>query len=230
VADELDTADQVYGMGVFPYEGLWLGMLELYDTYHGIIDVQLAHSRDGLRWERLPIRQPIILRGEEGTWDSMGIRTSCRPIIRDNEVYIYYDGMNAKHSDKDNMRMSIGLAWWRLDGFVSRSAEAEGEILTRPFRCEADQLHVNCRTAGGSISAEVLTVDAQSDDQLNSTKVAEGYSKEDCIPFDGDSVDAELLWQGERNLEPFKGQVIRLKFYLSYADLYAFQLKCWYLH
>ena len=223
-ADELDVTDQVYGMGVFPYEGMWLGMLELYDTYHGIIDVQLAHSRDGLRWERLPIRQPIIPRGEEGAWDSMGIHTSCHPIIRDNEVHIYYDGMNARHSDKDN-RTSIGLASWWLDGFISRSAEAEGEILTRPFHCEADQLHVNCRAVGGSLFAEVLTVDSQSDDQLNSTKVAEGYSKEDCIPFDDDSVDAEMLWKDGRNLAPFKGQVIRLKFYLSYADLYAFQLK-----
>ena len=71
---------------------------------------------------------------------------------------------------------------------------------------------------------EVHSVDTESGDQLNSTSVAKGYSADDCIPFfDRDSVDAEILWQGQRNLAPFKGRVIRLKFHLAYADLYAFQ-------
>jgi len=225
-ADELDTTDQVYGMGVFPYEGMWLGMLELYDTHIGAIDLQLAHSRDGLRWERLPMRQPILPRGEEGEWDAMGLHTSCHPMVRDNELRLYYDGMNARHGDRENIRNSIGFATWRLDGFLSRRAEAEGQVLTRPFRCEADHLHVNCRAKpGGVLFVEVRKVDEHSDDQLNSTKLAEGYGKDECVPFEDDSVCGEIIWKGEKNLAPFKGQVIRLKFHLSYADLYAFQLR-----
>jgi hypothetical protein len=38
-ADELDPTDQIYAMGAFPYEDMWLGMLEVYDTRIGAIDV-----------------------------------------------------------------------------------------------------------------------------------------------------------------------------------------------
>lgn len=224
-ADELDSTDQIYGMGVFPYAGIWLGMLEVYDTHIGAIDVQLAHSRDGLRWERLPLRQPILPRGEEGAWDAMGIHTSCRPVVEGDELHLYYDGMDSRHGARSRI-MSIGRASWRLDGFVSRRAETEGEVLTRPFRCVGERLFVNCcARPEGTLRVEVRTVDTESDDQLNSTRVAEGYAAEDCTPFDDDAVDAEMRWEGERNLAPFKGRIIRLKFCLSYADLYAFQFR-----
>ena len=223
-ADELDPTDQIYGMGAFPYEDMWLGMLEVYDTRIGAIDVQLVHSRDGLRWERLPMREPILPRGEEGTWDAMGIHTSCRPIIGDDCVLLYYDGMAGRHSARTSAK-SIGLASWRLDGFISRRAHQEGEVLTLPFRCEGNRLFVNCcAKPEGALRVEVHSVDTESGDQLNSTSVAKGYSAADCISFfDRDSVDAEILWQGQRNLASFKGRVIRLKFHLSYADLYGFQ-------
>ena len=224
-ADELDPTDQIYGMGAFPYEGMWLGMLEVYDTHIGAIDIQLVHSRDGLRWERLPMRQPILPRGEEGAWDAMGIHTSCRPIVEGDHMHLYYDGMDARHGAGSRI-MSIGRASWRLDGFVSRRAEAEGEVLTRPFRCEGERLFVNCcAKPEGALRVEVRTVDTESDDQLNSTRIAEGYAAEDCVPFDDDATDAEILWQDGRSLAPFRGRVIRLKFCLAYADLYAFQLR-----
>ena len=224
-ADELDHTDQIYGLGAFPYEDMWLGMLELYDTPRGVVDLQLVYSRDGLHWERLPMREPILPRGEEGEWDGMGHYTSCHPFVVDDQLHLYYDGMNGRHSARNRIR-SIGLAQWRLDGFISRRAEVEGEVLTRPFRCAADQLHVNCSAKlDGALRVEVRTVDVDSDDQLNSTQVAEGYGKDDCIAFEDDSVDARILWQGGKDLAPFKGQVIRLKFCLSYADLFSFQLR-----
>ena len=225
-ADELDPTDQIYGMGVFPYEGMWLGMLEVYDSRIGVIDIQLTHSRDGLNWQRFALRDPILPRGEEGAWDAMGIHTSCRPMVVDGQVRLYYDGMEARHSSHSG-RNGIGLASWRLDGFVSCCAQAEGEVLTRPFRCEAERLFVNCNAKpDGVLRVEVRVVDVASDDQLNSTRTAEGFAAEDCTAFsDDDSTDVEILWGDGVNLAAFKGQVIRLKFHLSYADLYAFQLR-----
>ena len=92
--------------------------------------------------------------------------------------------------------------------------------------CPTASSFVNCcAKPEGALRVEVRVVDTESDDQLNSTRVAEGYAAEDCVPFDDDSIDAEVLWQDGRNLAPFRGRVIRLKFCLAYADLYAFQLK-----
>ena len=224
-ADELDPTDQIYGMGVFSYEGMWLGLLEIYDTRIGAIDIQLAHSRDGLHWQRLPMRQPILPRGEEGAWDSMGIHTSCRPLIEGDRLHIYYDGMSGRHSAR-RARKCIGRASWRLDGFISRSAQQQGEVLTRPFRCSGERLFVNCNARPeGSLKVEVIGVDSQSDDQLNSARTAAGYGPNDCTPFaDADAVDAEIRWRDHRTLAPFKDRIIRLKFHLSYAALYAFRI------
>ena len=230
--DEADPegVEHLYGMGVFPYEGMWLGTLEVYDDDRGVMELQLAHSRDGLEWQRLPTREPLIPWGEEGAFDHSIIHTSVRPFVKDGRIWMYYDGTNDHHhaiydwhTPSEGQFGAIGLATWRLDGFVSRSAYNEGYVLTRPFHCEGDRLLVNARVAPrGVLAAEVLEVDTASNDQFNSTKTAEGYSKEDCVAFEDDSVETEIKWGEGKNLAPFQGKVIRLRFHLSYTDLYAF--------
>ena len=58
--DELDTND-FYGMQVFRYEDYFLGMLWLYDDDQWeTIDVELAWSHDGIRWQRHPQRPKFL--------------------------------------------------------------------------------------------------------------------------------------------------------------------------
>ena len=76
-----DAADppslEIYGMSVFKHEGLYLGLPWTFHTYPeealsrggGTIDVQLAASRDGRRWERVGDRQPFIPLGPPGSVD-----------------------------------------------------------------------------------------------------------------------------------------------------------------
>ena len=52
----------------------------------------------------------------------------------------------------------------------------------------------------------------------------QGYSRQECALFDGDSVDHSVTWREKLSLEELKGQVIRLKFYLRDASLYAFSI------
>ena len=73
---------EFYGMPVFRYEGLYLGLPWAYHTHPeesytrmaGSADVQLASSRDGIKWERVGDRAPFIPLGPPGTLDQgMGL-------------------------------------------------------------------------------------------------------------------------------------------------------------
>ena len=58
---------QFYGMSVCLYEGLYLGGLWAYRPgSDGHIDTQLACSLDGIRWERVANRSPLLTVGRAG--------------------------------------------------------------------------------------------------------------------------------------------------------------------
>ena len=171
------------------------------------------------------MRVPFIPWGQDGMFDHSMIHTSVRPFVKDGKIYLYYDGTAEHHSAGQRQKGAIGLATWRLDGFVSRTAHKEGFILTRPFVCQGERLFVNAHVKpAGLLLTEVLKVDTASDDQMRSTKIAEGYAKDGCVPFVADVVDGEIVWANGRNLAPFKGKVIRLKFHLIHTDLFAFRI------
>ena len=95
----------------------------------GPIDAQLVSSRDGFDWDYPDaIRTPIIPRGESGTFDTgMIMGTAIEPIITEDEIHWYYTGTVHTHgAQMKDRHKEIGLAKWRLDGFVSLDADAEG--------------------------------------------------------------------------------------------------------
>jgi hypothetical protein len=52
----------------------------------------------------------------------------------------------------------------------------------------------------------------------------EGWTAEECIPFQGDKLDYPVRW-GNKKLSDLQGKTIRLRFQLSDATLYAFDVK-----
>ena len=50
----------------------------------------------------------------------------------------------------------------------------------------------------------------------------QGFSRQDCALFDGDSVQHRVTWREKLSLEELKGRDVRLKFYLRGASLYSF--------
>ncbi|NLC67840.1 MAG: hypothetical protein GX754_03425 [Clostridiaceae bacterium] len=91
--DELDTP-RFYGITTCIYQGMYIGLLQVLNSsgnkrYMGnirngegdTIDVQLAFSRDGIRWERLANRPNFIPRGYIGSYDGGMILGSNIPII-----------------------------------------------------------------------------------------------------------------------------------------------------
>jgi len=234
VADDLDPdATQIYGMPVFPYQGMYIGLAWIYNArwfkYGGYsdrrmyevekdspctIDVQLAWSWDLINWTRPPKREQFIPRGKKGEFDSGMIYTARAPVQVGDELYFYYGGWDGPHNDP-KAQANIGLAILRLDGFCSmRAGDEEGRLITRREVFHVPQATINARTEkDGYVTAEILDED---DNVLN------GFSREECIPFTGDSVRHVLKWRkGELDESQREGDK-KLRFYLKRAELYSY--------
>lgn len=234
VADDLDPdATQIYGMPVFPYQGLYLGQPwiycarylkygeystnRLYENQEGsprTMEVQIAWSWDLINWTRPAVREQFIPRGAKGEWDSGMIVTARAPVIVNDQLYFYYGGCDGLHDDK-RVNAAIGLATLRLDGFCSmRAGDAEGWLLTRrePFREPA--VTINARTTGnGFVTAEILD---------RRGRVLPGCSRQDCLAFSGDGVRQVLKWKTPQFPEDRKADDYRIRFWLKNAELFSY--------
>ena len=229
---------EFYGMAGFCYGNQFLGFLPVFDIvvhvakakdgegtggvgveqspWDGPIEAQLAHSRDGLVWNRFKDRSPIIPRGERGSFDAGCILCSAdRPVIVGDEVWHYYTGINTTHGGPIPPKTCvIGRVVWRLDGFVSLDAGPfEGWVQTLPMGISGSHLIVNADASGGKLVVEVLSESGES---------IEGYGADDCTPISSDNVRHSVTW-GEREQLP-RDRPICLRFHMRDTDLYSFSL------
>ncbi len=233
-ADDLDPdATQVYGMPVFPYQGLYIGQAWIYNArwmkttgysdqgmYEAerdspcTMDVQLAWSWDLINWTRPPQREPFIPRGKKGEFDSGMIYTAIAPVQMGDELWFYYGGWDGPHNGR-NSKANIGLAKLRLDGFCSmRAGDTEGWFVSRRERFRVPKVTINARVRpGGYVAAEIV-------DTAN--KPIPGFTRKDCVPFTGDSVRHVLTWKTTALPEDQIGGDKKFRFYLKNADLYSY--------
>ena len=105
----------------------------------------------------------------------------------------------------------------RMDGFVSLHAPPSGgEMITKPIRFTGRNLELNfSASAAGSVRVEILhgQVDL----------AVEGYGMSDCIQLLGDDLDRTVRWTHGPDVSPLSGELVRLRFSLHDADVYAFQ-------
>ena len=174
----------VYNMGVFRYEGLYIGMPALYHAtgpvpnYPNTVGfhlIQLVCSRDLQTWLRLGDRRTFIgpSRLDSGAYDLTQILPPSAPVIRGDELSFYYTGLKWRGSftyvgkfpngkyvpvrGKDRAGGAVCLAVLRRDGFVSLDADDKpGTIETQHFRVAAGNLHVNANVFDGELRVEVL--------------------------------------------------------------------------
>ncbi len=233
--DELDPPF-LYDLTVVPYQGIYIGFLHMYYAVNAgyktgpriwkdgrigkpeQMDVQLAWSRDGIRWERHPQRPTFLENGVWGIDPDWGMITVSQGIVeRGDKLYIYYLGYEGLHWDP-NLKVSFCLATLRRDGFVSLGTPTIGYMLTKPLLCPGGRLHLNAKTAdGGYTRAAVRSGDGVDDGQwLPSWGFDEGSV------FTGDSTDAMMGWTDHEDFHDLKGRAVRLHFWLKEAELYSF--------
>jgi hypothetical protein len=233
-ADDLDPdVTQIYGMPVFPYQGLYIGQPWIYNARYfrfgeysveklheaqndspRTMDVQLAWSWDLVNWTRPSERSEFIPRGAKGTWDSGMIVTARAPAIVGDQLYFYYGGCDGVH-DQPRVRAAIGLATLRLDGFCSmRAGETEGWLITRREPFHEPAITINARTTSdGFVTAEIL-------DRHN--RVVPGFARQDCLAFTGDSIRYVLKWKTGQFAAEQTRTDYKIRFWLKAAEIFSY--------
>ena len=184
----------------------------------GMVEPQLAVSRDGLNWKRYP--RPAYL--PIGEHEGFPVR---RPYLahgmarRGTEIY-QYSYTRASYHDPwtdDAPKAVTHRLSQRLDGFVSlRAPYTGGSFTTRPLTFTGNQLVLNIDT-GATGYAQVGILD-------ETGNAIPGYELEDCVYINTNSVDHTVEWLGKgADVSALAGKVVRLRFRMRGTDLYALQ-------
>jgi len=90
-------------------------------------------------------------------------------------------------------------------------------VVTKPFELHRSKLQINVDAKNGEVSVEVLD---------EAGKPMPGFTQDEAKLFKAvDDLRLQPRWKGQSDLAALKGKVVRLKFHLKNAKLYAFQLK-----
>jgi hypothetical protein len=184
----------------------------------------IVTSRDGVSWNYhwVYAGKPLVPRGPASAWDKDMIFPTARIVTHQDKHWIYYGGNNERHgcAEKNvwfSRQGSIGLAWLRLDGFVARAAgDTPGVLTTKPFTLEGSALELNAVVEPrGLLRVEVL------DEAGKPLPGLSGAAAPQFGPLD--DLRFRPTWKDRPDLASVRGRVVRLRFHLKEARLYAFQ-------
>jgi len=229
-----------YGMTVSPHQGGFIGVAQIYDTVSGHMWCELAHSRDGIDWQREPRREPFIPIGPAGAWDSgmVGYTAAGGPAPVGDDWYFYYTGNNWTHHFKltafpergrmwqiGGVRLKRGrwVGYWtgaqRTDSApspagrgVSAAWANRGELLTRPFRFNGTTIHLNADARRGRVTVGVCDAEG---------RPLAGFGPEQAVPLQGDGVQLPLAYGAGSTLASLRGRTIRLRLHLESAAVFG---------
>ena len=176
-------------------------------------DVVLMTSRGGNRYDRTFMESFIRPGIGLQNWVSRSNYPALNTVITGpTEMSIYVNQDYAQPTA--HLRRYI----LRLDGFGSVNAGYNGgEMITKPLTFEGDKLLINYATsAAGEIKVEI---------QNEEGEVIPGFSADECQLIIGNEIDRNVSWGKDKNLNDLAGKVIRLRFLMKDADLYALKFE-----
>lgn len=191
---------------------------------YGMLEVQLAVSRDGVKWTR-PERAAYIPPGLPDEWDRWYTVAAPGLVRRGSHVYQYYYSSGRLHDSavlrpeyakSATQEGGVGVVRQRVDGFVSADADHRGGWLTTPpvvFRGGRLRLNVDTGSAG---TAFVEMRDAGG-------RPIPGFTLADCEEVGGNFIDQAVYWKGSADVSALVGRAVRVHVRMTRAKLYAFQ-------
>lgn len=188
----------------------------------GLLEVQLAVSRDGIHWQR-PSREPYFPTGMADEWDRW-LNVMCPGYVRrGNYIYQYYMSSGRTHDsvvvraeyDYVTDLGGIGLLRQRVDGFISADADHRGGWIETPLIAfTGNRLRLNIDTgAMGTAFVELRDADGNP---------IPGFTLADCEEIGGNYIDQTVYWKGNHDVSPLAGKPVRIYFKLIRAKLFSF--------
>ena len=184
----------------------------------GVVETEVAVSRDGEHWTRYP-RPVYIGLGEHGGRILHMAYMAEGMVRRGNEIWQYYLGDDHYHSwiVRTPTHRAIFRVVQRLDGFVSADAAYTGGMMeTRPFIFSGKSLELNVKTeATGSVQVGF--------EDPGGAPIP-GYSVDDCVYLNTDELAAKVAWlKAGSDVSSLAGKPVRLVFRMRGAKLFSFQ-------
>lgn len=187
----------------------------------GQVETQLAVSRDGRQWTRLPAPGYVPVGEYEGrhlhqVYMAEGL------IRRGDEIWQYFYGQEEYHSpvNKNPAGNGVYRTVQRLDGFVSADTPYDrlGTLVTRPLEFSGSRLVLNIDTGGLGYAQVALADEAGAE--------IPGYALDDCVYINGDFVRKEVEWLGKgADVSPLAGKPVRVVIRSRNTRLFALQFR-----
>lgn len=193
----------------------------IYHRSADTVDLRLASSHDGLRWQFVQ-QQPFIANGDAGSGCEgsiyagrgtvpLGKATWAFPVA----CYPRTHNMYFHPTPQEPTQGGIRLAMLREDGYMALEAESAGEFWTQPATFTGSRLLINCwGVKGARIKVEISDREG---------KPFPGFALEDCDGLDGEQLWTPMSWRGATDVSSLRGQLLRVRFDLRRVRLHAFQ-------
>jgi len=226
---------QIYSLNDWIYEGVHFALMSVYEhpdappmkltgmDYHkrherDVMTFYIGTSRDGDSWDLTWVYagKEFVPRGPDGSYDKDMVVPSSNIVTFQDKHWIYYAGYRERHWHAPRKPVIL-LATLPLDRFVCLEAKGKpGSVTTKPFKLVGNVLLVNVEAPAGWLAVEVLD---------EAGKPIPGYSRTESVALVGaDGIRERPRWKKHPDLSALVGRVVCLRFYLSDARLYAFQL------
>jgi len=201
----------------FPPEGQFVN--------DGVLDIQFASSRDGIKWDR-SFRESYVRLDlpDEHCTKQMHMLTGMVPhgyIINQYRVgsrRTHGEGRITKDTKVEH-KTKIGdpiahRLEQRLDGFVSAdSVYTGGTLLTKPFKVQSLSIRLNIDTSASGVAYAALLDE-------NGVLIP-GYTLEESDRIQGNDTNYVLTWNGSSDVSRLRGKQVRLLLKSRNTKLFA---------
>ena len=237
---------ECYNFGVFPYEGVYLGLVTVYyPTGQGLPDrvntdgfntIQLVTSRDLEHWERLGDRQPFLEtsrldEGMVGNFDRLQIGFFNSGVVHGDEIRFYYNAMKRRvpyhdrYSDGSPRDLSMLSAAERADWLEDGDSAVLLAVMRRDgfVSLDAGKEEGVVETQSFVLNGDRLLVNADLGlGELTAELLdSNGEVAANSQSVSGDLLAGELKWN-TADLKALQRERVSVRFKLRQGSLYSY--------